>query len=304
MIKAITVTNYLGDSMRLSLNDPWETGLIIKNIEGLGPPKADINFTELATQDGGIDNSARVQSRNIVIDFQFTETEELRTIEEVRLQTYKYFPIKRNVTIQIETDKRICETIGKVESNEPNIFDQNEGCQISILCPNSYFRKPETGLLNVSGVNSLFEFPFCNNSLTEDLIVFGEIEEVTERVILYEGDSETGFIIRMYSSGPVRGISITSLISQKVLRISDERLEELTGNGIMADDIIEINTTQSKKGITLFRDNKEINILNVLDRPIPWFTLVKGSNSFVIEAEDGIMNLGFDFDFDVLYEGV
>lgn len=304
MIKAITITNYLGESIRLPLNDPWETGLIIKNIEGLGPPKADINFTELATSDGGIDNSARVQSRNIVIEFQFTETAKLRTIEEVRLQTYKYFPIKRNVTIQIETDNRICETIGRVESNEPNIFDPNEGCQISILSPSSYFRKSASGLLNVSGVNSMFEFPFCNDSLTENLIVFGEIEEITERIVFYEGDCETGFLIRIYASGPVKGLSITSLIMQKRFRILDDRLEELIGSGIVANDIIEINTTQNKKGIILLRENEEINILNALERPIPWFTLVKGANSFIVEAEDGIVNLNFDFDFDVLYEGV
>ena len=40
MIKAITVTTPKGESLKLTLANPEESGLIVKSIEGLGPSKA------------------------------------------------------------------------------------------------------------------------------------------------------------------------------------------------------------------------------------------------------------------------
>ena len=50
MIKAITVTTPKGESLKLTLANPEESGLIVKSIEGLGPSKANINTTELAEE--------------------------------------------------------------------------------------------------------------------------------------------------------------------------------------------------------------------------------------------------------------
>ena len=55
MIRAVTFTNYLGDSIRLDLARPEESGFIIKSVTGLGPGKANINTTEIATNDGSDD---------------------------------------------------------------------------------------------------------------------------------------------------------------------------------------------------------------------------------------------------------
>lgn len=71
MIKSVTVTNYLGDSIKLDLTRPDASGFIIKSIEGLGPAKASINTSDISTNDGGIFNSSRLDKRNIVFDLEF-----------------------------------------------------------------------------------------------------------------------------------------------------------------------------------------------------------------------------------------
>ena len=134
MLKSVTITNYLGNSVTYAIEgvDPNnQEGLLITEIEGLGPTKADINMTELATADGGIFNSARASTRNIVLKARFTMA---KTIEEARLSSYKFFPIKQPLTFHIETDNRIAETVGYVESNEPVIFSDECDMQVSILC--------------------------------------------------------------------------------------------------------------------------------------------------------------------------
>lgn len=164
MIKSVTITNYLQESVKIVLTEPESSGFIIRSIEGLGPAKANINLTELATLDGALDNGALLNTRNIVMSLIFVGTP---TIEDTRLKSYKYFPIKQNLTFEIETDNRHCYTVGRVESNTPTIFgDDREGCQISILCPNSYFQDMQDTTVSFMAADSGFEFPFENNSLS------------------------------------------------------------------------------------------------------------------------------------------
>lgn len=304
MIKSVTVTNHLDESIKLDLFNPEESGFIIKNIDGLGPVKANINFKELATNDGSIDNSARLSSRNIVMSLQFIESP---TIEETRLKSYKYFPIKRNIKILIETDNRICETIGRVETNVPTIFSNAEGCQISILCPNPYFYSAGENGANQTifyGTNPLFEFPFSNESLTEDLIEFGSIENRTEGTIYYDGDAEIGITIQIHAVGEAAGLVIYNTRTRELMRINDDKLKSLIGSGIQAGDEITITTSRGEKGIYMLRSGVTTNILNSLEKPIKWFQLSKGDNTFAYTASAGLTNLQFRIENKVIYEGV
>lgn len=53
MIKSVTIQNYLGEKIVLELARPEKSGFIIKSIDGLGPPGANINTTQVSTNDGG-----------------------------------------------------------------------------------------------------------------------------------------------------------------------------------------------------------------------------------------------------------
>lgn len=301
MIKSVTITNHLNETIKLPLTEPEETGMVITSIEGLGPVNADVHFTELATLDGAVDNSARLNSRNIVMNLRFLEKP---TIEDVRLLTYKYFPIKQNIMFTIETDNRLCSTIGRVEKNEPKIFDQYENTQISILCPDPYFYKTTNENLIFYGVNPLFEFPFSNESLTDPLIEFGEIYTMTEGTIYYDGDTEVGIVIEIHAIGEAEGIVIYNTGTRKSMGIDDTKLRALVGDGIKAGDRITINTTRGNKSITLLRAGRTYNILNSLTKPLYWFTLVKGNNTFVYTATAGLTNLQFKISYKIVYEGV
>ena len=304
MIKSVTITNHLDESIKLDLFNPEESGFIIKSIEGLGPVKANINFKELATNDGSIDNSARLSSRNIVMSLQFMESP---SIEETRLKSYKYFPIKRNIKFLIETDSRICETIGRVETNVPTIFSNAEGCQISILCSNPYFYSAGENGTNQTifyGTDPLFEFPFSNESLTEDLIEFGSIENRTEGTIYYDGDAEIGITIQIHAVGEAAGLVIYNARTREFMRIDDEKLKSLIGSGIQAGDEITITTSRGEKGIYMLRSGVTTNILNALEKPIKWFQLAKGDNTFAYSASAGLTNLQFRIENKVIYEGV
>lgn len=307
MIKSITVTNYLGDSIKLELGRPEKSGFLIKSVSGLGPSKANINTTEVTTNDGSLFNSARLNQRNIVFEFIFVETINGESIEDIRQKSYKYFPLKKNLDLLIETDNRIAKTTGYVESNEPNIFSSQEGTQISIICPDPHFYSAGPGGNNTTvfyGIEPVFEFPFSNESLTDPLIVFGNIQFKTENVITYKGDTEIGVTIHIHAIGEVENITIYNTGTREIMRIDTVKLEALTGSGIVAGDDIIIKTQKGDKSITLIREGQYINILNCLGRETDWFTLAKGDNIFAFTAESGTTNLQLWIENKVIYEGV
>lgn len=307
MIYSIVVTNYLGDRIKLELGKPDVSGFLIKSITGLGPAKANVNTTEVSTNDGSLFNSARLSQRNIVLDMVFINTVYGESIEDLRQKSYKYFPLKKSVELTIETDNRYVKTTGYVESNEPNIFSSQEGTQISIICPDPYFYSAgEDGnnVTNFYSIDPIFEFPFSNESLDEPLLVFGEIQIKTEGVITYHGDSEIGVMIYIHAIGPATNINIYNTETREVMRINTEKISSLTGKGIVASDDIVINTAKGEKSITLIREGVSYNILNCLDKNTDWFMLAKGDNIFAFTADSGVTNLQFRVENKVIYEGV
>lgn len=307
MIYSIVVTNYLGDRIKLELGKPDVSGFLIKSITGLGPAKANVNTTEVSTNDGSLFNSARLSQRNIVLDMVFINTVYGESIEDLRQKSYKYFPLKKSVELTVETDNRYVKTTGYVESNEPNIFSSQEGTQISIICPDPYFYSAgEDGnnVTNFYSIDPIFEFPFSNESLDEPLLVFGEIQIKTEGVITYHGDSEIGVMIYIHAIGPATNINIYNTETREVMRINTEKISSLTGKGIVASDDIVINTAKGEKSITLIREGVSYNILNCLDKNTDWFTLAKGDNIFAFTADSGVTNLQFRVENKVIYEGV
>lgn len=301
MIKSITVTNYRGDSLKLVLEKPEESGFIVESITGLGPAKATINSTEVSTNDGSLFNSSRVGSRNIVISLRFLWKE---TIEDVRQLSYKYFPVKRKLTLLIETDNRTSEIEGYVESNEPDIFSKEEGTDISIVCPYPYFYSVSNRVTTFAGIEPAFEFPFSNESLTDPLLEFSMIRKNPDRDIVYTGDAETGITISIRAYGSASNISIYNVTAQEVMKIDTSKIEAITGSGIVEGDEIVICTVKGSKSALLVREGKTTNILNAISRDSAWFQIAKGTNVFMYVAEMGQNNLQLEIQNKVLYEGV
>lgn len=304
MIKSVIITNYLGESLTLELKNPWKIGIAVKDITGLGPVKADVNMTKISSGDGSKYNSARVGTRNIVFTLLLLG---IPSAEESRQLTYKYFPVKKPVTLTFETDKRIAKITGYVESNEPNIFSEQEETQISVVCADPYFVNAKNGEITsvyFSGTEPVFEFPFSNESTSEPLIEFGNIKFRQEEIVYYDGDSEVGIVIKMHALGEVRQITIYNTGTRETMKIDTDKLATITGGPIEEGDEITISTVKGDKYITLLRNGKTYNILNALGKNIDWFQLVKGDNRFAYICDYGAENLEFKIEFRILYEGV
>jgi hypothetical protein len=304
MVKSLTVTNYTGDMLKCELSRPEDTGFAIIGIDGIGPVQAQINITEVTSYDGGIYNSARANSRNIVLTIFYYDIQGT-TIEELRHKTYKYFPLKQRLTLDIETEFRKVTTYGYVESNEVNIFSAGEGSVISILCPDAYFYAKEVTDEVFYGIEGMFEYPFSNESLTDPLLNYSEIQHDTQRSVYYEGEQNVGIFIRVHFTAAATGLRIYSINSQTMMSFDDTKLASLVGSGFVAGDDLYVSTISGNKSAVLLRAGKTTNVLNAIVRPIPWaaFQLSKGDNIFVYTASTGEEFINFRIEYQIGYEG-
>lgn len=161
MIKSITVINNANEQLMIELGAPEKTGLWVKSIKGIGPGKASINTTDMASSDGGIFNSARAEIRNITLTIGIVAAQGLN-VEQIRHNTYRWFAKKKSLTFIITTDVITLATYGYVESNEPDIFNKQETMAISIICPDpNFYAVSGSEGVDFSAIEDAFEFPLA-----------------------------------------------------------------------------------------------------------------------------------------------
>lgn len=303
MIKSIKVTNAIGESLLIELRNPITSGFFVRDIDGLGAAKATINLSESLSADGGFFNSSRLLPRNIVLDLGFYNNG-LESVETIRQKTYRFFPAKRDISLEIETDARVGVTTGFVESNTPNIFSNDSGTVISVVCPSSFFYSKDEITTIFGGVESLFSFPWENPSLTVPLIEFGSIFTETAKTIVYTGDEETGLELFARMLGPVTNLGIHNLNTGQSMILSSSIIASLTGSGLVANDFVVISTIRGTKFIYLVRNGILYNILNAVSQPANWFRLQRGNNTFAYTADSGLSNIQFYTQHRIVYGGL
>lgn len=310
MIKSVTAVNFKGESIKMDLFHPESSGFIIIKIDGIGPGKATVTKNDSKVYDGGTITSARLPSRNIKMEIQFLW---VNSIEDVRHKSYKYFPLKKPITLIFETDTRTVEIEGVVESNEPDIFSSEESTNISIICPDPYFYASGENAKNrteFSGINAMFEIPsdigYSNESLTEALTEISTLYVQSERGIMNYGEVDIGVVISIKPLAIVKGIlTISNVTLGQNMSFDLNKIKTITENDFHLGDELVINTLRGKKSVTLFREGKNYNALSCIDTRTDWIYLTSGENTFTYYLDgEGIEDLQFSVTNSILYEGV
>ena len=286
MFKSVTVTNYRGDSLELPLKWPNDAGLLISNIDGITPGNVRINSQDYAMLDGGVYNSSRMQTRNIVIETYYGFSPH---IESARHRAYRYFPVKTQVRLDFLTDERNLSIWGYVESNEVDIFSEQEKGQISIVCPDPYFYEhdPVSHLLGSS--TKEFEFPFSNESLTKPLICFGDYGPLNMYEIDYQGDIEVGVTIRVHllKALTVDKLTIYNVTTNQKLALDfSDIIEKTSLTEILPYGEFVFSSVRGKKDIWYERFGKKTSIIGAFDVVnFPWMYLSPGVNIFGFDTD-------------------
>jgi hypothetical protein len=123
------------------INRPDTDLFEMRNIDGLGAVKADINTTPMGSIDGSFYSGSSVGERNIVLTVGLDPDWQDWTMSRLRRLLAKYFIPKMSIRLVFETmEYAPMEISGYVESNEPDIWSKDPQHVISIICPSLYFK--------------------------------------------------------------------------------------------------------------------------------------------------------------------
>lgn len=303
MIYSIDVTNFKGETLNIDLYKPYESGFLISDITGITPIGANINITNYGVLDGGVFNSARVDPRPInIIGYLLNSP----TVESSRHKLYHYFPLKKPVSIKFYTETRVSVINGYVESVDAGIFSDQEQANVSVLCPDPYFYEDEVRTKRLLRALPEFEFPFSNESLTENLLCLGDIYDDPISIINYEGDGEIGCTIHLRATGdnPVVNPTIFDVYGNQKLTVNTSKIKAITGYDFKNGDEIIISSVAGHKYMSYMHGGVYQDIMNAFPLRMTWFTLKTGANMFGIKAQQNFENLTMEIEYVPTYEGV
>ena len=235
------------------------TNFGLKEVKGLEPVRADVNYADYATIVGGHYSSSNVGARNIVLTAFFEpDWSSGETVEAMRRRVYSLASPGEEVRFMIFVDNQSQMFInGIVESNEPDMFTRDPSMTISIICPEPYFR----------GMNTR--------------VIEGAAETTT--TISYEGDVSRGYEIRIKLLSSVEWVQVGRLSTEPRFRVGVP--ESIAGN------IVVIQGTDMYKNIVL-RTSSDVfkrQLIGDISTGLNdgWPQLTPGNNPIRVLASDG-----------------
>lgn len=279
----LIVENENHERLELTHSDLYD----VLKIDGLSPPAASIATSNVVGIDGVKFNSSKIGQRNLVIYLNIKAP-----IEENRQRLYKYFRVKRKCKIYFKNQNRDVYIEGYVETFENDLFGNLQQPQISIICPEPFFKAIDEILVEFSNTISLFEFPF---SIEETGIEFSKIEILTTTYVNV-GDVETGAIITFRATA-------NQVLNPIIYNRTTNEYFGLTVDMSEGDSIV-INTLQGQKSVKLIHAGVETNILSKRTGGSSWIQFVPGENELSYECDEGTENLTVSVSAIQKYEGV
>lgn len=258
----ITATNAYNNSLQVTQNSLFRV-----TAEGLNPPPGTVYTADLASKNGSLYNTSKVNNRNIVLNIWPAG----RNPEAARLELYKVFKVSKFVRLHIETSARDCTAEGYIE-DMPGDFDRpDQQVQVSIVCPDPFLT--------------------ATAATEKTITVAGTAETVTNA-----GDFETGAVFEITATGAVEGLTIENETTGETFGI------DVT---LAAGDKITLNTKQGEKGLFLTRSGSApVNALNLMTDGSSWPILQPGSNSVAFDANAGGGNATMKVTFSALFGGI
>lgn len=266
MITKMEVFSFQASAPELSLggfmahNDPVQ----IRDIQGLGPVKAEISSTPFATGRGELYQGSTTGKRNIVLNLGLNPNWEDQTISSLRQLLYGYFMPEYWTKLRFFSQEIPTVDIeGYVESFEPNMFSEDPEIQISIICP-----KPD----------------FVDVDAT---LIYGNVDDGTTEVVFdYVGSLPTGFElqVKQTAENPIYSGGLV-IVNKAPVDPQTFEVETITINALK---YFKLSTVRNAKRATSIAtaDGTVTNLLSEVTDASVWPELRPGENVFSVAGDE------------------
>lgn len=303
MIKGLAVRNARGETYDFPLEGVSANGIIVTEIDGIGPVKAEVSMEGVYNVDGGLFTGVKTGARNIVASFALPESNP----QDRRRVLYRAFPVKEKVLVNVLTVARTYTIDAYVESVAPSIFTPIQTVQVSLICPFPYFRQVEaysSGGTDFTAVTSKFTFPIS----TPPDKIFGDTTRSSIMTVDYLGDAPVGALFRFALKDNPGTVSI---INHKVggewkmdFNIYKRIMNYTPGVG----DTLEVDARDENLYAVVWRNNgQRVLVTGMVEFGSVWPKLYPGENRLEVRTTYNTPLLSFsamDMMYSPLFLGV
>lgn len=265
LLNALNVTNSQGLVLSLPLEDD-SGGFSVQKIEGLDPVKANLVSTSFANMDGEQYQSSRRTPRNIKITLGLEPDYSTQAVKDLRDQLYNFFMPKTVVDLNFHLFDKFAISVflqdldlniqGRIESFDSDLFVKEPTVDISIMCYAPDFVDLE---------------PVIFDGMT--------VADLTETVLSYGGNIETGFL---FTISPDRDLSEFTIFH----RPPDQTLRTVDiSYPLLAGDVLQISSVRGSKSVLLTRAGVVSSLLYAQSPQSDWLELQPGDNNLRVYAE-------------------
>lgn len=281
------IQNALGETLTLTGR---EAAYQITSIRGLNPPGATVNISSIAGMDGGVFNSSKLETRNIVITLRINGD-----VEQNRLNLYRFFKTKENCTFFFKNGSRDVSIDGYIDTFEVDLFQRGQTAQISIVCPQPYFHALDEIMQNSSNVTPLFTFPFTINAGSP--VVISSLDDSALVIISNNSETGTGINVEVDFRAACNSFELKNTTSGEGMKFAYS-----FENG----DTLLINTNSGHKSVRLIRGGVVSPLLSALQIGSAFFQLLPGDNIFeyLIDGAENPSAVNIIFRYRIAYRGV
>lgn len=266
MITRLEVFSSQPDAPELPLGGfmPNDDPVQIRNIDGLGPVKADLTSTPFATGRGELYQGGITGKRNIVLTLGLNPNWANQTVAELRQRLYRYLLPEEWCKLRFYSQELPPVDIeGIVESFEPNIFSEDPEIQISIIC-----HKPD--------------FVDVDATLFDGVVDDGTLELEFD----YTGTISTGFELRVDRS--IDNPAYTGGFKITHTALGQPQVFEITPVTVDINKYFKMSSVRSRKRVQTvdYLDGHLTNLLSAVTGPSVWPEVKPGKNIFAIQAAE------------------
>lgn len=256
MMTEVQATSSSGSLLSLSLSEV-SSGIIVKDIQGLGPVKATIVSTSAPGHTGDIYMASKREARDLVFSLGLEPDYISEMPQDVRSRLYDFFMSNTWVDLTfVDSVKNPVNITGLVESCEPDIFSQEPAMNVSVRCFDSDFVDPS--------IQAVYGFTTTSP---------------VGQTITYNGSVETGVQFQLTVDRDIDEFTLYHTLPNGESRQLDFAWP------LHAGDNLRIDSQYGKKGVTLTRGGADTSLLYAMSPQSSWIEFQKGDNIFRAYAE-------------------
>lgn len=286
MSKKIVCENYLNEKITFEYKLPF----FLESVAGLHQVLGVVVGMKSAYSIGENYIGTSVEKRNIVISGAIKDDVILN-----RQKLYRMFPLKTVGTLYYYEDNLARKIDYQVESIKVDEKGMLRHFQISLICPNPYFKDLKTTYLQMATWSPAFKFIL---KIPHDTgIKFGS-KNITSMVTIQNNSNiEYGMTIIFIANDTVKNPSLFNVDSREEIKI--EKMME-------AGDKIIVNTYRQNKNIYYIPSATGIqeNINNLMFYGSKFLQVHHGENTFRYNADNGVANLEATIEYYNEYEAI